>query len=217
MPEEMRAATFFDKFAGSFDTLYDGKRNAFMRWVDRRWRRDMFIRYALTFETLDPLADKTVLDIGCGSGPYIVEALKRGARRVTGMDPAPGMLSLARQRLETESMSDSVELVESYFPGAELEPHDYAMVMGVLDYIEDPGAFLAALKPLVRERAVVSFPSRHWFRTPFRRFRYRLRDCPVYFFDPARIEALARDAGFASVEIRKIPGAGMDYHVCLAP
>jgi hypothetical protein len=87
----------------------------------------------------------------------------------------------------------------------------------VLYYIAAPDAFLAALRPLVLKRAVVSFPSRHWFRTPFRRFRYRLRDCPVYFFDRARIEALARSAGFTSVEIRKIPGAGMDYHVCLAP
>jgi predicted TPR repeat methyltransferase len=217
MADEIRAATFFDRFAGSFDTLYDGKRNALMRWADRRWRRDMFIRYAWTFETLEPLTGKTVLDIGCGSGPYIIEALRRGASRVTGVDPAPTMLSLAQHRLVSDDMTARVGLVEGYFPGAELEPHDYAVVMGVLDYIEAPDLFLAALKPLVRERAVVSFPSRHWFRTPFRRFRYRLRDCPVYFFDSARIEALAREAGFSTVEIRKIPGAGMDFHVCLVP
>ena len=46
------AARFFDGFAESFDTIYDGKRNPVMRWVDQRFRSDMFLRYAHTFETL---------------------------------------------------------------------------------------------------------------------------------------------------------------------
>ena len=52
------AAKFFDSFAEAFDTLYDGKRNFLMRSVDRRFRSDMFIRFALTFEVLGDLARK---------------------------------------------------------------------------------------------------------------------------------------------------------------
>ena len=49
---------FFDSFADTFDTLYDGRRNAVMRWIDRRFRSDMFARYALTFERLGDLTNQ---------------------------------------------------------------------------------------------------------------------------------------------------------------
>src|SRR5262245_14446589 len=209
------AARFFDNFAEAFDTIYDGKRNGVMRWVDQRFRSDMFIRFALTFEVIGRLSGKTVLDIGCGSGPYVVEALKREASWVTAVDPAPHMLALTRERLNAERLAARCSMVEGLFPDLQLNEHDHAIVMGVMDYVADPKAFLAALAPLVRASAVVSFPSTHWFRTPFRKFRYRVRRCPVYFYDEARIRVLCSAAGFKKVDIRKISGAGMDYHVCL--
>jgi cyclopropane fatty-acyl-phospholipid synthase-like methyltransferase len=218
MHHEPNAATFFNGFAETFDSIYDQKRNVFMRWVDCRFRSDMFIRYALTFEALGQLKGSTVLDVGCGSGPYIIEAFKRGACRVTGVDPAPNMLSLVRQRLQRNGVGgDRCELLEGIFPDVNVETHDYVIVMGVMDYVADAQAFLNALRPLVTRLAVVSFPSEHWFRSPFRKLRYRLRRCPVYFYDDARIRRLGSAAGFTDIRIQKIPGAGMDFHVCLKP
>ena len=218
MQHDTNAAIFFNGFAETFDSIYDQKRNLFMRWVDCTFRSDMFIRYALTFEALGQLKGSTILDIGCGSGPYIVEAFKRGASRVAGIDPAPNMLALVRYRLHQQGIPENrCELLEGLFPGVIVEPHDYAIVMGVMDYVADAQAFLNALRPLVTRLAVVSFPSEHWFRTPFRKMRYRLRDCPVYFYDEARIRTLCSNAGFTDIRIRKIPGAGMDFHVCLRP
>lgn len=217
VPNEKHAADFFDSFADTFDTLYDEKRGPFMRWVDQQFRSDMFIRFAWTFERMGPLAGKTVLDIGCGSGPYLVEALRNGAVSVTGLDPAPGMIALARQRLAQGRLEDRAHLITGYFPDTDVPVHDHTIVMGVFDYLSDPLAFLVGLKRVTRETAQVSFPSRHWFRTPVRRVRYQLRNCPVYFFDDRQIEALARQAGFSTVEVRKISGRGMDYHVCLKP
>ena len=218
MQHEPNAATFFNGFAETFDTIYDQKRNLFMRWVDCSFRSDMFIRYAMTFEALGRIKNSTILDVGCGSGPYIVEAFKRGAARVTGIDPAPNMLGLVRERLRQNGLwKDRCELLEGIFPGVLVQPHEYAIVMGVMDYVPDALAFLTALKPVVTQLAVLSFPSEHWFRTPFRKIRYRLRRCPVYFYDEARIRRLCSTAGFTDVQIRKIPGAGMDFHVCLKP
>jgi ubiquinone/menaquinone biosynthesis C-methylase UbiE len=82
MVPERHAAKFFDSFAEAFDTIDYEKRNFFMRWVDRRFRSDMFIRFALSFEALGDLTEKSVLDIGCGSGPSVLEAPEsRGATR----------------------------------------------------------------------------------------------------------------------------------------
>jgi len=211
------AAKFFDRFAAEFDTLYDEQRGAFMRWFDRTFRSDMFVRWALTFERLPDMQGKSVLDIGCGSGPYLLEALRRGAKRVTGVDPAGTMLALAERRLRESNITKDYDLVQGYFPGVTLPQHDLAIVMGVLDYVEDAESFLRAMKPLIGVAAAVSFPSHHWFRGPVRRFRYRLRRCPLFLYDAAQIETLARSAGYTGVDIVKIPGAGMDYHVCLTP
>lgn len=215
---QSQAGTFFDSFAETFDTFYDGKRSSVMQWIDRRYRHDMFARYALTFERLGDLSGKRVLDIGCGSGPYVAEALKRGAAHVVAIDPAPGMLDLTRRRIEKLGKLDRVTLTQGYFPEqAPAGPFDAAIVMGVLDYVADPVAFFRALRGILTGRAAVSFPSQHWFRTPLRKLRYRLRNCPVYFYDEEAIRSIGRQAGFGTVDIVKIPGAGMDYHVCLAP
>lgn len=217
MSIESNAARFFDNFAEAFDTIYDGRRNLLMRWLDRRFRSDMFVRFALTFEALGNLEGKTVLDIGCGSGPYVLEALNRGASHVTAVDPTPNMLALVRKRLEGSGLAHRCSLVKGSFPAVDLKLHDHVIVMGVMDYVADASAFLRALLPLVKLSAVVSFPSRHWFRTRLRRFRYRLRKCPVYFYGEDDIRRLCSGAGFREIEIHKIPGAGMDYHVCLKP
>lgn len=215
---QQQAGPFFDRFAETFDTFYDGRRSLMMQWFDRRWRRDMFIRYTMTFERLGDLTGKRGLDIGCGSGPYIAEAIKRGAAQVVGLDPAPGMLELARQRIEQLGELDKLELIEGYFPQTTVEgPFDFAIIMGVLDYVADPVEFFRGLRSILTGKAAVSFPSKHWFRTPIRKFRYRLRDCPVYFYDEGQIRSIGRDAGFGTVDVMKIEGAGMDYHVCLAP
>lgn len=209
---------FFDSFAETFDTFYDGKRSIVMQWIDRRWRHDMFARYALTFERLGDLTGKRGLDIGCGSGPYVAEAIKRGAEHVVALDPAPSMLELTRQRIEKLGQLDKINFVPGYFPDKTPPgPFDFVIIMGVLDYVANPVPFFRALRGVLTGRAAVSFPSKHWLRTPLRRVRYRLRNCPVYFYDDATIRSIGKQAGFDTIDVVKIPGAGMDYHVCLAP
>jgi 2-polyprenyl-3-methyl-5-hydroxy-6-metoxy-1,4-benzoquinol methylase len=217
MPESEKAGVFFDRFAETFDTIYEGKRNRWMQWIDRKFRSDMYIRFQRTFDVFGDLTNKTVLDIGCGSGIYTVECLRRGARHATALDPAPGMLDLLRTRLQEVGWQDRCTLVTGLFPGTPLPEADHAIVMGVMDYIEDAAAFLRNLRPLVRQSAAISFPSQHWFRTPIRKFRYRLRNCPVYFYEESQVRKLGKQAGFTQVEVYPIPGAGMDFHVTFRP
>jgi ubiquinone/menaquinone biosynthesis C-methylase UbiE len=213
---DTKVGAYFDKASTVFDTFYDHKRNPFMQWVDRKFRSDVFIRYQWAFETLEPLKDKTVLDIGCGSGPYVVEAAKQGSRRVVGLDMAQGMIDLGLQRATAAGVSDRCEFILGSFPACKpSEVFDHAIVMGVMDYIKDPLTFLKVLSQEVRLCVVASFPSRHWFRTSFRKFRYWLKRCPVYFYDSDQIKKLSEAAGFKRIDIRKIPGAGMDYFVIL--
>jgi ubiquinone/menaquinone biosynthesis C-methylase UbiE len=146
-----------------------------------------------------------------------MEALRRGASHVVAVDPAPRMLNLVEQRLEKAGQGDRCTLVLGSFPDVPLDACDQAIVMGVMDYVERPEAFLSRLRGLVRRSAAVSFPSKHFIRTPARKLRYYLRNCPVYFYDEPQICRLCAAAGFGQVTVHKIPGAGMDYHVCVRP
>lgn len=211
-----KVGSYFDRAAVTFDTFYDHKRTKIMQWVDKNFRSDVFVRYYRTFETLEPFTDKTVLDIGCGSGPYVVEAARLGSKRVVGLDMAQNMLDLAGKRSVAANVADKCEFILGTYPqDAPDEVFDYSITMGVMDYVGDPGAFLAALAKQIRICAVLSFPSKHWFRTPFRKCRYRLKRCPVYFYEPRQLEEIAGAAGFSTIKVGKIPGAGMDYFVTI--
>lgn len=217
MTDSTQAGKFFDRFAEAFDTIYGGKRSRWMQVIDRTFRGDMYVRFQRTFELFGNLEGKAVLDIGCGSGVYAMEALRRGAAHVGALDPAPAMLELLRARLRDACLENRCSLIPGAFPAPDLKPADHAIVMGVMDYVQDAEAFVRALRPLVRESAAVSFPGKHWLRTPLREFRYALRKCPIYFYDEPQILALCRRAGFAQVAVYKIPGAGLDFHVGLRP
>ncbi len=206
------------RFAGAAEAFADGRLSPTMHCADRRFRPDNFERFALTFERLGDLTDKRGLDVGCGSGHYIAEALRRRARQVVGIDPAPGMLELARRRIEALGHIDRVEFVPGFFPQqVPPGPFDFAIVIGVLDYIAEPVAFMTALRRIVNGRVAVSFPSKHWFHTPIRRWRCRLRNCTVYAYDEPTIRSIGAEAGFGSIDVVKLDGAGMDFHVCLKP
>ena len=114
-------------------------------------------------------------------------------------------------------MEERCRLVLTAFPNPDVKPAHHVIVMGVMDYVKDAQKFLSALRPLVLESAAVSFPSKHWFRTPFRKFRYTLRRCPVYFYDEPQIRSLCHCAGFSQVDVYKIPGSGQGYQVSLRP
>lgn len=52
-----------------------------------------------------------VLDIGCGTGAFTLQAAKKGAS-VKGMDVSPQMLEIARERAAEENLASKIELCE---------------------------------------------------------------------------------------------------------
>jgi 2-polyprenyl-3-methyl-5-hydroxy-6-metoxy-1,4-benzoquinol methylase len=206
--------SYFHGASRRWDTFYDDKRSPLMRWVDRRFRSDVFERWRLTFETLGDLAGKTVLDVGCGSGPYSVEAARRGCRRVLGIDLAPGMIELAAERAKYFNVQEVCEFRVGNFPQDIPEGRfDFAIVMGVMDYVSEPVRLLQGLRRCVTATVMASVPTPHWFRTPLRRTRYWFKNCPIYFHTRRQVENIFSLAGFRTVKIHKMPGAGMDFFV----
>lgn len=98
------------------------------------------------------LQGQVVLDVGCGSGRYMLHALRRGAARVIGVDLSPPMLERAGTELSTFQPGAEVDLVQGSLaalpvPDARANLTICALVIGHLDNLEQS---LAELRRVTR-------------------------------------------------------------------
>jgi 2-polyprenyl-3-methyl-5-hydroxy-6-metoxy-1,4-benzoquinol methylase len=210
---------YFSRSAVSFDSLYaEEDMNPFWRWVNQRFRRDIYERFLRTMEHVRRNKVRSVLDVGCGSGRYAIAFHEQGVQRVTGVDIAPDMIELFR--LYTQPLAGHGTEFEAvcgdFMEYQPEESFELVVAMGFFDYVEDPGPVLAKMRSLASHSVIASFPSISPIRTPIRKVRYAIKRCPVYFYERDRIAALSESAGFTSHVIDKVPGAGMDYVVTFA-
>lgn len=203
--EPIKVQRFFDRHAQGFDAIYSGKKNLFSRFLDRLLRYDMYERFRRTIAEVGDVRGKRILDIGCGSGRYCAECGRRGAAKVVGIDFAPRMLELAKAVAEQAGAGDVCEFVQGDFMelGYE-EPFDFALALGLFDYVKEPEPLLRKIRGLITDRMVATFPIRWTYRAPIRRVRLGLLGCPVYFYTPEGIARLLSRAGFAQWSIDPI-------------
>lgn len=96
------------------------------------------------------LAQRRVLDIGCGGG-LLTEALTRHGAHVTGIDMAPAMIEVARLHAHESQLSIDYELcsAEQYAAHA-TERFDVITCMELIEHVASPDALLAAIAQLLR-------------------------------------------------------------------
>lgn len=189
MSDDVR--TFFDGYASAFDSIYERDLKQDLS-LSRMLRQSMRTRFELTFDLCRPLAGRSFLDLGCGSGQYAIFAAREGAARVTGVDMSQEMISLAREK----AVSFGVEGACTFHLGdvtADLgiPPHDYCVALGVFDYIADPLPLLQRMAASSTTRLVASFPKRWHVLSPQRKVRYQLRNCPLYLYSHGDLVRLA--------------------------
>ncbi|WP_342164979.1 class I SAM-dependent methyltransferase [Methylobacterium sp. SD21] len=96
-------------------------------------------------ETFAPLADRAILDIGCGTGT-LARALSEDGAAVTGIDPGAEALAKARTlvpsaRFEAAS-ADSLPFADGQFDGA--------VMLNSLHHVPDPAKALAEAARVLR-------------------------------------------------------------------
>jgi 2-polyprenyl-3-methyl-5-hydroxy-6-metoxy-1,4-benzoquinol methylase len=196
---EGRVKAHFDADAARFDAIYDDAKSPFDRFMDNVWRGVVRKRFELVLEKLEPLAAKTVLDVGCGSGRYCLAYAQRGAERIVGVDFAGAMIDLARQHAQRLGVADRCEFRVGTFPEAVTDgPFDHSTAMGFFDYVSEPEPIVRRMRELTRSTMIMSFPKALEWRVPFRRLRFLLAGCPLFLYTADRVKETLQRAGVAS-------------------
>jgi 2-polyprenyl-3-methyl-5-hydroxy-6-metoxy-1,4-benzoquinol methylase len=194
---------FFDEYANQFNAIYSNRNTIVNRVINSRFRKSMELRYWKTLEGCTPARGMRVLDLGCGPGHYSIALARQGAEAV-GIDFAEGMIALAREQARTAGLADHCEFIAGDFYSLKPErAFDFVVVMGVMDYIDDPKPLLAKIISMADKRAFISFPQAGGILAWQRRLRYRSR-CPLYLYSEAQIQELLSGTADVSVKIEPI-------------
>ncbi len=118
-------------------------------YIDTEWRSDWKWERVLPY--LEPLADRLILDVGCGNGYHGWRMLGEGARRVIGIDPSPRFVVqfYCVKHFAGKAAIDVLPLgIEAVPPG--LHAFDTTFSMGVFYHRRSPMDHLRELKDTLR-------------------------------------------------------------------
>ncbi len=104
-----------------------------------------------------PLAEKTVLDVGCGGG-ILAEAMARRGAKVTGIDLAEKGLRVAQLHLLESQLAVNYEKASAEeYASMHAGEFDVVTCMELLEHVPQPESMVAACARLVRRGGQVFF------------------------------------------------------------
>ncbi len=200
------AIDYFHRRIDDFDSIYRAEHGTGLRaWLDRTLRASVHERFRLAFNLLGDMSGRSVLDIGCGTGRYMFESVKRGAVDVVGLDAAAGAVAAARRMAGDLAMEKRVRFLQSdfmdYEPGRKF---NVVFAIGYFDYILTPQPHLTKMLALCDQFLYVSLPKVWHPMTPIRKIRLALNNCPVRFYSKGRVKRLLVESGCTEYDLREV-------------
>jgi SAM-dependent methyltransferase len=171
-------------------------------------RGPLFDRLTGSVDIVAALGARRVLDVGCGSGPLFDPVARTGVH-VTGIDPAPAMVALARRQAEGHPELVTVE-ERGWETIEERDAYDVAVALGVFDYVDDPGELLGRMGRAA-PHVVASFPA-PGLRLRLRQVRYGARGVHVHGYRPDDLNRLATASGLVVEDLKPLGRAGYLVH-----
>ncbi len=215
-PAELeKVLRYWNQQAEDFDAIYSGAKPGWGRLLDRWLRRDMYQRLRWVLEQSGDVREKSVCDLGCGSGRYVIAYAQQGAGRIVGVDASPAMIQKAQAVAAAAGVLQRCQFrVLDILNYPDDQRFDITLAVGVFDYLEDPAPFLARIRRITAGRFLATFPRQWSWRMPIRRMRLGLLGCPVYFYTPGKIQAWLSQTGF---ELKRIDRIGAIFCVLAVP
>ena len=132
--------------------------------IGRHERRLMRERYKRTVDFLDAHAKPgiTISDLGCGTGIFVVEALKRGAA-VNAVDFAASALDITCQNVAKNCPEGKVTYHRADVQTDALPTSDITLAMGVTPYLADLPGFMGQVLPKTKLLFCLYVDPKHLF------------------------------------------------------
>jgi ubiquinone/menaquinone biosynthesis C-methylase UbiE len=203
MPKK-EVAEFFDSYSRRFNAIYGNKNSLFNGAINRLFRKSMRLRFEYTIRGCQPIEGKRVVDIGCGPGHYSIRLANMGAQSVMGLDFAPAMIERAKQNAEQSGVGGRCQFVYGDFLSYSFNrTFDYAVVMGFMDYIEQPAKVIDKVLAVTSNKAFFSFPVGGGILAWQRKQRYKNR-CKLFLYTEADLQHLFAEKKCRKIEVQKI-------------
>lgn len=126
----------------------------------RQFHRVKINQGRLLMDLLKPRAYDSILDIGCGTGEVLSFLSGQKGLQLSGVDPSPYMLDVARQKL-----GNRVDLTRA--PAEELPFEDnafnHATMVTSLEFTDDPEKALAEAARVAKDRLFIGIVNRYAF------------------------------------------------------
>ena len=153
---------------------------------------------------LDPGPQDRLLEVGCGGGVLLPDALKTFCT-AAAIDHSPTMIALAQERNAAAIAAGRLrlEVADAARLPFESDSFTVAAMTSVLGLLSDPVTALAEIRRTLRDggRLVVHGSDPAWRGTPAAPEPIASR---MHFYTDAELTALGRRAGFADAQVRRI-------------
>ncbi len=168
------------------------------------WLRDVVARhFAASGPT--PLEGVSILDIGCGAG-LLSEPLSRMGAEVTGLDPAPTSIEVARAHAAASGAAPTYRVGTVEGLVQEGAKFDVVLAMEVVEHVNDVAVFIASAAKLVKPGGLMALSTLNRtlksFALAIVGAEYVLRWVPAgthrweQFVTPGELAVALRAAGF---------------------
>ena len=107
---------------------------------------------------LPSVADKCVLDVGCGTGRWLAKLARQGPRELWGVDASPAMLRVAAAKLGDAAVLSLAQGTDLPIASGTI---DVVICSFVASYIEDMAAFAREVRRVCRAGATVLLTDLH--------------------------------------------------------
>lgn len=202
-----------DQDASRWDAYVEGYERTFERLTDA------FAGQAL--DLIEPLQGAALLDLAAGAGGAALQAARRGAH-VTAVDAAPGMVARIRERARAAGLGGvTAHVMDGTALDLPAGAFDAALSSFGVVLFADAARGMAELHRVLRPGgriAIVTWtePHRYELAARLRGAVLAVRGSPpppgelpaqLRFTDPARLHALAANAGFTNIRIEPAEAA----------
>ncbi|RZD45448.1 MAG: hypothetical protein CXT78_05270 [Thaumarchaeota archaeon] len=205
--DENKVKNYFEDIAQEFDNIYDNEGTLITKITNKLFRKSLYERIPISLEECGDIKDKTIIDIGCGSGRLCYLLAKENASKVVGVDYSQQMIDIAKEFVKKKDLEEKIqfECVDFFVKYETKEKFDISIALGVFDYLQNPEKFLDKIKRVTKEKIIVSYPAKYAFQAPIRRVWLYSRKCPVFFYTEPQLQRIYENAGLKEIKIMKTP------------